>query len=195
MDEDCETLVLDASVLINFLGSGCVETLLGALPARILMADRTFDEVVKDPSGRMPAPEDRRALIARGLIAVQGLDRVASELFLELVCKPDCLDDGEAAAVALAAVAGAVPVLDEKRARRVFRERYPGQPLASSAGLFRSLYENGRLPPEQVREALRQALQKARMSVVPEELEWTVRILGPELARACPSLRKAALRW
>lgn len=194
MDRDCETLVLDASVLINFLGSGCVETLLGSLPARILMAERTFDEVVKDPSGRMPAPADRKALVAKGLIAVHGLDEEASELFLELVCKPDCLDDGEAAAVALAAVAGAVPALDEKRARRVFRERYPGRPLASSAGLFRRLYESGHLPPDRVREALCGALQKARMSVVPEELEWTISILGPELARACPSLKKAALR-
>lgn len=188
MGEGGETLVLDASVLINFLGSGCVEVILASLPDRVLMADRTFNEVVKDPSGRMPAPADRLALITKGLIAVETLDHDGNALFLDLVSDPDGLDDGESAAIALAVVNGAVPVLDERRARRVFRERFPGRAMESSAGLFRRLSASGNVPPGAARDALFQALKKARMSVVAEELEWVVRTLGTDLVSQCPSL-------
>jgi predicted nucleic acid-binding protein len=194
MVEGGGALVLDASVLINFLGSGCVEIILGSLPDRVLMADRTFNEVVKDPSGRMPSPPDRLALVTRGLIAVETLDHAGSALFIDLVSDPDGLDDGESAAIALAVVTGAVPVLDERRARRVFRERFPDRAMQSSAGLFRRLSDSGNLSPEVVRDALFQALKKARMSVVEEELEWVVRTLGTDMVLLCPSLKASARR-
>ncbi len=190
MAEGKETLVLDASVLINFLGSGCVEVILGSLSDRVLMAERTFNEVLRDPSGRMPAAAQRRALVDRGLIIVAPLDHVGNQWFLDLVSEPDALDDGEAAAVALALVSDAVPVLDERRARRVVRERFAERALESSAGLFRRLSESGRLPPEVLRDALFRALQNARMAVVPEELDWVVRTLGTDLASRCPSLAR-----
>ena len=102
MAEGRHTLVLDASVLINFLGSGCVEVILGSLSDRVLMAERTFNEVLRDPSGRMPAAAQRRALVDRGLIIVAPLDHVGNQWFLDLVSEPDALDDGEAAEDAVA---------------------------------------------------------------------------------------------
>jgi len=190
MAEGKLTLVLDASVLINFLGSGCVEVILGSLPERILMAERTFNEVLRDPSGRMPASAQRQALVDQGLIVLTPLDHEGNERFLDLVADPARLDDGEAAAVALALITGAVPVLDDGRARRVFRERFPGRPFESSAGLFRRLSESGNLTAEVLRDALFGALQKARMSVVPEELDWVVRTLGSDLVARCPSFAR-----
>ena len=190
MAEGRQTLVLDASVLINFLGSGCVEVILRSLPDRILMAEQTFNEVLRDPSGRMPASAQRRALVDQGLITLVPLDHEGNEWFLELVSDPDRLDDGEAAAVALALMTGAMPVLDERKARRVFRDRFPGRPLESSAGLFRRLSQSGNLTAEVLRDALFGALRKARMSVVAEESDWVVRTLGSELASQCPSLAR-----
>ena len=188
--DEATAFVLDASVLINFLGSGAAERLLTALPGPALVADRAFREVLRDPSGRIPSTDIRQALVEAGLVEVRPLEGTQALLYLELASAPDPdrLDDGEAATVALAVACGAVPVLDETKARRVYRSRFPGRPLESTAGLFRRLNDGERLPPDDLRSALYQALRQARMHVVSEEREWVVRTLGPELAKQCPSL-------
>jgi len=43
------------------------------------MAERTFNEVLRDPSGRMPASAQRRALVDQGLIALVPLDQEGNE--------------------------------------------------------------------------------------------------------------------
>lgn len=188
--DESTVFVLDASVLINFLGSGAVERLLPALPGSVLIADQTFREVLRDPSGRIPPADIRRALAETGLVEVRSLDDTQALLYLELASAPDPdrLDDGEAATVALAVSCSTIPVLDETKARRVYRSRFPGHPLESTAGLFRRLNEGERLPPDDLRSALYQALRQARMQVVPDEREWVIRTLGPELAGHCSSL-------
>jgi len=189
--DEATAFVLDASVLINLLGSGAAERLLTALPGPVMVADLTFREVLRDPSGRIPPAGIRQTLAETGLVEVRSLDDTQALLYLELASAPDPdrLDDGEAATVALAVGCGAVPVLDETKARRVYRSRFPGSLLESTAGLFRRLNDEDRLPPDDLRSALYQALRQARMHVVSEEREWVIRTLGPELARQCPSLR------
>ncbi len=188
--DESTAFVLDASVLINLLGSGLVEQLLTALPGPVLMADWTFREVLRDPSGRIPPAGIRQGLADTGLVEVRALDGTQIQLYLELASAPDPdrLDDGEAATVALAVGCGAAPVLDEVKARRVYRSRFPGGLLESTAGLFRRLNEGERLSPGDLRSALYQALRQARMHVVREEREWVIRTLGLELARQCHSL-------
>jgi predicted nucleic acid-binding protein len=183
-------LVLDASVLINLLGSGRPELLLRAIPEKVLMADRTFGEVLRDPSGRLPPREIRGALVSGGLIELRALDPDNLDIFIDLAAHPDALDDGEAATIAVAVGAGAVPVLDERKARRVFRERFPERDIESSAGLFRRLNEGDRLPFGTLRAALFDALCNARMNVVPDEMEWVLATLGEELAGQSSSLRR-----
>lgn len=189
-----EIQVLDASVLINLLGSGHVEMVLGALKGSSTMVDRTFREVLKDPSGRMPSAADRQSLVDQGLLRVETLNAEAIELFLDLVSAPDTLDDGEAATIAFAVLEGAVAVLDERRARRIVRERFPELRLDSTAGLLRRLNDEHRLPPETIRDILFAALQKARMAIVAEEMDWAIRTLGIERARQCPSIPRRALK-
>lgn len=188
--DEATAFVLDASVLINFLGSGAAERLLKALPGPALVADRAFQEVLRDPSGRIFPADIRQTLAETGLVEVRSLDDAQAQLYLELASapNPDRLDDGEAATVALALGCGATPVLDETKARRVYRSRFPSQPLESTVGLFQRLNDGARLPPNELRSALHQALLHARMHVAPEHREWVIRVLGPELARQCPSL-------
>jgi predicted nucleic acid-binding protein len=189
-----DMLVLDASVLINLLGSGHVEVVLRAWKGSVVMVDRTFREVLRDPSGRMPSVADRQFLVDQGLIRVEALNSEAVELFVDLVSAPDALDDGEAATIAFAVIAEAVAVLDERRARRIVRERFPELALDSTAGLLRRLNEDHCLLPDTIREVLFAALQKARMSIVAEEMNWAIRTLGVERARQCPSIPRSALR-
>jgi hypothetical protein len=129
-------------------------------------------------------------LVSGGLIELRTLDPDNLDLFIDLASDPDALDDGEAATIAVAVGAGAVPVLDERKARRVFREHFPERHIESSAGLFRRLNEGDRLPFETLRAALFDTLCNARMSVVPEEMAWVLATLGEELAGQYPSLRR-----
>lgn len=85
-------------------------------------------------------------------------------------------------------------MLDERKARRVVGERFPALTLTSTAGLFRSLLEQRRMDEERVRTLLLATLQRARMSVPTEEIDWVIGLLGTELAEQCPSIRRSAIR-
>lgn len=187
-------LVIDASVLINLLGCGAAEEILHALPGAVLIEQRTLAEVLTDPSRNLPSRAGRERLIQRDQLQVRHLGGDAIEYFLELVSEPDGLDDGEAATIACALDLGATAVLDERKARRVVRERFPALALSCTAGLFRSLLAQRRMEEARVRTLLLAALQRARMSVPLEEGDWVIGLLGAELAEQCPSIRRSAIR-
>ncbi|NBC15652.1 MAG: hypothetical protein GVY09_20365 [Gammaproteobacteria bacterium] len=63
----------------------------------------------------------------------------------------------------------------------------------STAGLFGRLLEQQRMSAERVRGLLLAALQRARMSVPPEDIDWVIELLGVELAEQCPSIRRSAI--
>jgi predicted nucleic acid-binding protein len=184
------SFVLDASVIINFLGSGMPEPILESLGAELYVAKQVFLEVVRDPSRRIAPQAWLRQIEARGLIEVIKPAGESLETYLELVSAPPPgrLDDGEAATLAVALQLGATPALDEKRARRVSQSRYPGLLLSSTAALFRHASESGRIAQDQISLALFNALSLARMQVQPEMAEWVVNCIGAEKAQQCLSL-------
>ncbi len=192
--EAVDALAIDASVLINLLGCGAAEEILHALPQAVLIEQRALSEVLHDPSRRLPARDQRERLIERQLLQVRQLAGPGIERFLELVAAPHELDDGEAATIAWAIDLNAVAVLDERKARRIVRECYPDLSLASTAGLFRTLLEQGRMDGSRVRGLLLAALQQARMSVPSDEIDWVMGVLGVEVAEQCPSIRRHAIR-
>jgi predicted nucleic acid-binding protein len=189
-----EALVIDASVLINLLGCGAVEEVLRALPAVVLIERRTLAEVLRDPSRELPARAQRERLIEQRLLRVLQLEGDAVGRFLDLVAAPHELDDGEAATIACALELNAVAVLDERKARRIVREQFSTLTLSSTAGLFRTLLEQERMDNTRVRGLLLAAIQRARMSVPAEEIDWVIGLLGPETAGQCPSIRRSAIR-
>ncbi len=190
MPEGKPVFVLDASVIINFLGSGRPQEILESLDAQILIAEPVFREVSHDPSKRVSPQAWLREIEAKGLVQVIKLYGDALLAYFDLVSAPppENLDDGEAATIAVAMESGAMPVLDEKRARRIFRSRYPGLPLASTAELFRRANDSGRISRNDSRMALFDALRIARMQVAPDMAEWVVNVIGVENAKQCPSL-------
>lgn len=192
MPEEKPSFVLDASVIINFLGSGIPEQILESLNANLFVAEPVFKEVMHDPSKRVSLPTWLQQIEAQGLIEVIKLRDEALALYLELVAElpPDHLDDGEAATIAVAIQLGAIPVLDEKRARRIFQSRYPHLPLSSTAALFQYSGAIDRISQHEMRGALFHALSIARMQVQPELIDWVIGVIGEENAKLCPSLPK-----
>lgn len=186
--------VLDASVLINLLGCGAADRVLAALPGRRVVAEVTSRELLRHPLDPQRAGNPLEPLFEAGL-----LERIEERIelrgatlqtFRALVGAepPDDLGDGEAAAIALAKELSLAVALDDTKARRIVRARFPELPISSSVDLFAS-------PPVAAAlggglgDAVFSALVHARMRVLPENEAWVLLLLGDRAAQ-CPSLRR-----
>ena len=184
--------MLDASVAINLLGTGAGAAILEATPAPVLMEEHAFREIRRHPIPSRDHTEDLGAWQDSGLLTVVSLFGEGKHIFEGppgngLVTQ---LDDGEAATIAYAVSEGknTVPVIDERKATRLFKERWPDLQVIDTVTLVRSLVEIKTLSEDLARGAIHSALLHARMRVVPEMREWVIGLIGPDLAAKCPSL-------
>jgi predicted nucleic acid-binding protein len=187
-------LVIDTSVAINLIATGCAERIVGALPNDFAITDVARDEL---ESGRFNGRRDAdvvQALISGGLIRVVSLDEPADSVFEKLVIGNArwTLDDGEAATIAYGAMQKAIPVIDERKATRVASEFFPDLPLCNSVDLLSHPAVLESLGPARLAEAVGSALLVARMRVLPTHLEWVLDIVGREQAGQYPSLPRSA---
>lgn len=196
LNGDHKKLVLDASVLINLLGTGLSDVLLKSLNRVIVVDEVALREVTIDPFSRKDPTEVLNSLRQNGLIEVIRMSRETYALFIDLTGgdPPDDLDDGEAATLAQAALGDCVAVIDEKKATRVAGANFPNVTVLNSLDLLTSselLKHNGR---DGVAEFVYLALRNARMRVAPSERQWIFDLLGDDRARECPSLGFRGLR-
>jgi N-methylhydantoinase A/oxoprolinase/acetone carboxylase beta subunit len=89
------------------------------------------------------------------------------ELFLSLVGQnsADALGDGEAAAIAVAHVRRCAVALDERKARRIMRERYPDTEVVMSVDILRDPKVRDALGVEGSEAAFQKARQFGRMHI------------------------------
>lgn len=129
-------LVLDASVVINLLGTGQPVEVLAGLRQRCLIEQKTLQEVKRHPIPGFNLEERLEVLCRDGLLEVARMTDAEYAVFIELVHAPlgVRLGDGESAAIAIAP-RGAGIVLDEKRARRRVAETLPALATVSSLRL------------------------------------------------------------
>lgn len=120
-------LVLDTSVWINLLATEAVEAILDALAVPCHAPEQVIAEIKRDPVTGVIFPSDRHPLrhMSSG-VSILSLEGMELELFLEIVGAPagDALGDGEAAAIAVAVSRGLDLVIDDRKARRIVRERF-----------------------------------------------------------------------
>jgi predicted nucleic acid-binding protein len=179
------TVVLDASVLINLLGSGAAADLLQALGRRFVVPEPTLAEVGFDPIRKRPAPDVTAGLIGAGLLAVVPLRGETADLFFELAAN---LGDGEAAVIAYAVRAGAFAAIDDRKARRIAVPLLPGRVPLFSIELLMAEDVTRRLGEAAVLDLVFQCLVNARMRVPHQFRDQLIELLGPERAQSCPSL-------
>ncbi len=190
------SLICDASVTINLLGSGLAETLLRHAGAVAIMAERTFDEIKRHPiKGRDHASELSR-LRSEGLLDVKALDIASSALFYELISAdiPGGLDDGEAATLALLDAIGeaAVCVLDDRKARNLLMRRWPARQALYTVDLLSHERIGGAIDRSVLADAIYSALVTARMRVPAPKRAWVIDLIGCDRADKCSSLGSAA---
>jgi hypothetical protein len=190
-------LVLDASVLINLLGTGAAMPILGCLPNAILIEERALSEVQRHPLPGGNLQAEITALLECGLLEKRTMTQRAVDLFMELTSDDlmGGLDDGEAATIAYAITISenAYAVIDERKAARLFSSRWPRRSLVDTVTLLAQPNCRSHLGPQMLADACFSALAYAKMRVNREAITWVIEMIGHERARQCPSLGNAGL--
>ena len=190
LDEADRLLVLDASAVINLLGTSHAASLLRALARTCVVEQTAWREILRDPLTGKSAAEPLKALVDARLLARQQLAAEAVPVFLDLALAPppDGLDDGESATAAHAAHIGATAVIDERKAIRICREKLPKLRVVSTLDLLSHHLVAQSLGRSTLAEAVYSALKKSRMRVPVEFHRWVLQLIGKDRASDCPSL-------
>lgn len=183
-------LVLDASVAINLLGTGEAGLILQTLGRHIIMDEQTIKEILYDPIYGRPGELVINEIVNDGMITRTRLSSPAYEAFLELTGAdpPDDLGDGEAATIATATHEHAIPVIDERKARRVYSTRSPDSPILHTIDLLACPTVTKALGAERLGTIVYNALRHARMRVPPCARPWILDLIGQDRAKECPSM-------
>jgi predicted nucleic acid-binding protein len=184
------TVVCDASTVINLNATGCPAAILKALPNPFVISEVTLGELQEDTRSNRSDAKLVAELQSLALIKALPLDDESSGHFERLVAGKaiDTLDDGEAATIACAVAVKGVPIIDERKASRICKERYPDLLMGSTVDILAHEALSAALDATKLSEAVLNALQRARMRVLPHCLPWVVDLIGPANAGLCPSL-------
>lgn len=160
-------LVLDTSPWINLLATGMVEPILDALIVPCHAPEQVVAELKRHPvTGEALAVADNPlGKLAR--VSILSLEGDELELFLDIVGAPavDALGDGEAACIAAAASRGLDLVMDDRKARRIVRERFAQVRIWWTVDLLRTRSVLMALGRQQADECFARARQFRRMHV------------------------------
>jgi predicted nucleic acid-binding protein len=193
LPSDC-TLVLDASVLINLLGTGMAGEVVQAASLPMLVEDYAFEELRRHPLREQDIRSEIAALLDSRLLRRVRMDDAARTLFRELTDGDLTagLDDGEAATIAYAiSHAAAIPVIDEKKASAVFGRRWAPRSIIDTVALLGQPRVRAAFSTERYSAAIYSALLYARMRVPKAARPWIRELLGNTRAAQCPSLGQA----
>ena len=171
--------VLDASVIINLLGTKEPVAVLEALGHKSIVEQRTLREVRRHPVSGLPMEPVLAELKARGLLEEVRMTDEEYEVYLTYVSPPlgTRLDDGESAALAVAA-RGACVVIDERKARRRAAAEAPNVVVVSSLKLVLTCAHRAGWGAFRAKQLVEQAVQNSRMAVPKEDASLMVKLLG-----------------
>lgn len=119
--------MLDTSVWINLLATEAIDAIIRALELPCFAPEQVFAEVKRHPvTGAVFSPDDHPLRQSLPNVAIVSLEGLELDLFLDVVSASagDALGDGEAAAIVVAACRGMDLIIDDRKARRILRERF-----------------------------------------------------------------------
>lgn len=194
LPDSTQVLVADTSTIINLIATGRAAQIIRAFPNKFVIEQTVMVEL---EFGRLRGRTDAEAaerLAATRVIEIARLGPVGLDHFETLVAGPaiNTLNDGEAATIALAVEIGALPVIDERKAHRICRDRFPSLQARSTLDLLAHPNVEGVLGLSELADAVFQALITARMRVPADNMAWVLGLIGPEQAAQCPSLPRNA---
>jgi predicted nucleic acid-binding protein len=160
-------LVLDTSVWINLLATEQQWTILDALGVHCIVPEQVVREVRRNPITRQTYSLEKHPLRRQPNIEVVELCDDELDLFLSLVAEesPNALGDGEAAAIAIAWARRCPLALDDRKARRIVRERCSDINILMTVDILSDRAVKTRLGEEACNVAFEKAKQFGRMHV------------------------------
>lgn len=186
------TLFLDSSVIINLNATGCAGKILSALPLVPLVPNMVAEELAHGAASKGYLDADRlRGLVNQKIARIVTLSEEARDEFRKLrdPARRAAIGDGEAAVIACAASApGSWAAIDERRARRVCQEEYPGIKLASATDILSHENVTGTLSNAEMAKAVFGALTAGNMQVQSDHYEWVLSWIHPEDIDKCISI-------
>jgi predicted nucleic acid-binding protein len=186
-------LVADTSTAINLHASGSAREILRALPNRVVVAEAILVELEAGKQRGRRDADHLKALIMDGFAEVITMGDVGAQHFEALVIgsAAETLDDGEAATIAVALEHRGIAVIDERKAHRLCRQRYPELRTGCTVDIFAHPDVRRALGEQKLASSVRSALMHARMHVLLHHADWVVKLIGPDNAAHCNSLPKA----
>jgi predicted nucleic acid-binding protein len=186
-------LVADTSTAINLHASGSAREILQALPNRVVVAEAILVELEAGKRRGHPNADHLKELINDGLVAVITMGDVGAQHFEGLVIGPaaETLDDGEAATIAVAIEHYGIALIDERKAHRLCRTRYPDLRTGCTIDIFAHPDVRQALDEQKLATSVLSALMQARMHVPLHYADWVVNLVGPDNAAHCHSLPKS----
>jgi predicted nucleic acid-binding protein len=165
---ESDGLVLDSSVWLNLMATGAMATILDALAVPCYAPEQVVTEIRRHPGTSTTFPAGRHPLrLMSPRVSILSLENEELDLFLEIVGAPsgDALGDGEAAAIVLAASRGLDLVIDDRKARRIMRERFSRVRTYWTVDLFRANAVVTALGRSRIEEYFEMAVRIGRMHV------------------------------
>lgn len=187
------TFVADASTVINLNATGCAQTILTAVPNRVVVVDVVLAELEEGHARGRTDGNLLRELAAGRLVEIVTLSEPALRHFEELVIGPAAmtLDDGEAATIAYAVGHDAVAILDERKATRLCAERFSRVPLGCTVDILAHPEILKRFGREGLADTVFNALHRGRMRVPARHIDWVLQLIGSERAALCTSIPRS----
>ena len=143
--EPLRILVLDTSVLVNFLAVDRMD-LLARYPARCLITDHVRGEILEHYSERF---QRFQAALALQILSEQRVDRPDELVCFAALSKVNRLGLGECSAIALATQRRYELAIDDRRARNEALSRYPDLVVHRTEDIIISLLRANALPLEE----------------------------------------------
>jgi predicted nucleic acid-binding protein len=190
LSEHTAPVVGDASTVINLNATGCAAAILRSIPNEFVIMDVVLDELGEDVRrGRNDALLVSE-LVSHGLVKVASLSSLQNDDFEHLVSGSTAatLDDGEAATIAYASEHRVAALIDERKAIQICCIKYPDVLVGSTVDFLALECVEAALGRTALANAAYEALQGARMRVLPRHLDWVVTLIGPDRAAHCESL-------
>jgi predicted nucleic acid-binding protein len=190
-------LVADTSTAINLNASGSSREILRVIPNRVVVADTVLFELEEGKRRGRQDADHLKELINDRFVDVITMGEVGAQHFEELVIGPaaETLDDGEAATIAVAIEHQGIALIDEHKAHRICRERYPNLRTGCTVDMFAHPAVLLALGAQKLASSVLSALMVARMHVLPHHADWVVQLVGPDKAAHCNSLPKSVRRF
>lgn len=182
-------LILDTSALISLTECRNATAIARSLASPTVIPKIVLQEFLDGVALGYGDAKELQNLIGYGTFQVVEFSDAGTAVFANLVSGPtaETLDDGESATIALAIQLDGVAVLDERKARKICRQRYPNLQIISTAELLLSDSVRNAIG-DRYTEAWTYALRDGQIRVPAEFVDTVVAIVGKDVASQCSCL-------